>query len=100
MKIIFSFMITALCLGIIGSAQTPTNAASPIPRAPHAAGIPEILKQYNYASQLAAMQDVGSIDSSNQMNPVTPQYLPVGQRTSNLDIAFHPKTDVLSHRPR
>ena len=74
MRTIAILTLAVVYLGINVFGQTSSDARTPAPPP-----LSDLLKQYNYGSQIGALNDLGALDPSSNSNPVSPEFANSGK---------------------
>ena len=100
MKLILFLIVSSTSVIQTAFCQTPDSPSQPahrVPRKTNPSPVPEVLKQYDYATQFSAMQDPQNLLPSGMLAPVTPQYATGEKVNSSAQFPtplLQPKTDV------
>ena len=88
-----NILLTGVCIAMTAFCQTP-----PVERATAITPVPDLLKQYNYAAQIAALTDFGILGDPSGSTPVTPEFAQFGKPPAipipKADSALHVSPDV------
>ncbi len=86
-------IITGICFGFSVFGQTST-AVLPADKVQSKAGVPDLLKQYDYGAQIGALNDLSSLDLSLKHEAVTPQFATLNKNAPRTESASRPAQDI------